>query len=206
MGGKTGGSILAGKRLDSIFGFEPPEVEGLCSCAIWYPTSPNGPDTGISSTGCSNPKCVLDGLLLLPVLSVLTLSASSLALPCGSYLLATLGIGGSTGGAAEFKLNPLFLAPAIPSLVPGLRKLSPLIRYGDCDLEGGRSKSKFICTGLTSGGGALLVGDERVLVAPELLRSCPLRPRAFANISSARPKAPPIPRSLGVSQSLQSVG
>ena len=116
------------------------------------------------------------------------MSASSLALPCGSYLLATLGIGGSTGGAAEVKLNPLFFVlpeTPNPSLVPGLRKLSPLIRYGDCDLEGGKSKSKFICKGLTSGGGA-----EEAFVAPELLRSCPLRPRTFANISSRHCASP----------------
>lgn len=154
---------------------------------------------GIISTGCSKlAACCPTWLFLLPKLYALVLSLSSLALlllffpsklpsekdlvscgrplPDGSYRLATLGIGGNTGAVAVvLKLNPLLCLFPSPSLVPGLLKLklSPLILYGDCDRNGedvpGRSRSKFICSGLTSGGGTALDGEE---AAEELLRSC----------------------------------
>lgn len=88
-------------------------------------------------------------VFLLPASAPASSSATScVGLPSGSFRLATLGMGGSTGGA---RLTPLILNP-LPSLVCGLR-LSGLGLPANDEFvgTGGMSKSKFICKGLTSG-------------------------------------------------------
>ena len=134
-------------------------------------------DTGPELAG-NRLDCILGVVsFIVPVVDVDT-SNRPRPLPSLSYRLATLGIGGSTGGAAVrgdalVKLNPLFLLFVVPSLVPGRLNCSPLTRYGACPGVGGRPKSKFICIGLTRG----CAGDD----APLPSRSC-RSPSTFANM------------------------